>query len=65
MGVDFYLCHIKRKRLPKSDIALPEIEARFRVGLPVESQRLHGASCRSEDGVSKLVAIGSDRGSQR
>ena len=29
MGVDFFLYRRKRRRLPKSDIALPEIEARF------------------------------------
>ena len=29
MGVDFYLCQVKRKKIPKSNIALPEIEARF------------------------------------
>jgi hypothetical protein len=29
MGVDFFLCRRKRRKMPKSDIALPEIEARF------------------------------------
>ena len=29
MGVDFFLYRRKRRRMPKSDIALPEIEARF------------------------------------
>ena len=29
MGVDFFLYRRKRRKMPKSDIALPEIEARF------------------------------------
>lgn len=29
MGVDFFLYRRKRRRMPKSDIPLPEIEARF------------------------------------
>jgi len=31
MGVDFYLCQIKRKKVAKSDVVLPEIEAHFAI----------------------------------
>ncbi len=29
MGVDFYLCQVKQKKIPKTGMALPQIEARF------------------------------------